>query len=128
MFYKMRIKTKLNLGVGLLFLMIIILSLVSGYSVFLIKADTENILKANYNTLEYSRNMILSLDEIKANPDSKIHVFKEYLEKQTQNITEPGEKEATENLEKSFTLLEQNGANEAIKAKIRQDIFAIMKL
>lgn len=40
----MRIKTKLNLGVGLLFLMIIILSLVSGYSVFLIKADTENIL------------------------------------------------------------------------------------
>ena len=124
----MRIKTKLNLGVGLLFLMIIILSLVSGYSVFLIKADTENILKANYNTLEYSRNMILSLDEIKASPDSKIHVFKEYLEKQTQNVTEPGEKEATENLEKSFTLLEQNGANETIKAKIRQDIFAIMKL
>ena len=66
MFYKMRIKTKLNLGVGLLFLMIIILSLVSGYSVFLIKADTENILKANYNTLEYSRNMILSLDEIQS--------------------------------------------------------------
>ncbi|GAA4132244.1 ATP-binding protein [Flavobacterium chungbukense] len=128
MFYKMRIKTKLNLGVGLLFLMIIILSLVSGYSVFLIKADTENILKANYNTLEYSRNMILSLDEIKASPDSKIHVFKEYLEKQTQNVTEPGEKEATANLEKSFTLLEQNGANEAIKAQIRQDIFAIMKL
>ncbi|MFB9079148.1 ATP-binding protein [Flavobacterium procerum] len=124
----MRIKTKLNLGVGLLFLMIIILSLVSGYSVFLIKADTENILKANYNTLEYSRNMILSLDEIKASPDSNIHVFKEYLEKQTQNVTEPGEKEATANLEKSFALLEQNGANEAIKAQIRKDIFAIMKL
>ena len=124
----MRIKTKLNLGVGLLFLMIIILSLVSAYSVFLIKQDTENILKSNYNTLEYSRNMILSLDEIKASPDSKIHVFKEYLEKKTQNVTEPGEKEATENLEKSFTLLEQNGANETIKAKIRQDIFAIMKL
>lgn len=124
----MRIKTKLNLGVGLLFLMIIILSLVSGYSVFLIKADTENILKANYNTLEYSRNMILSLDEIKTSPDSKIHVFKEYLEKQTKNVTEPGEKEATENLEKSFTLLEKNGSSEALKMQIRKDIFAIMKL
>ena len=124
----MRIKTKLNLGVGLLFLMIIILSLVSGYSVFLIKADTENILKANYNTLEYSRNMILSLDEIKVSTDSKIDTFKEYLEKQTQNVTEPGEKEATANLEKSFAVLEKNGTNEAVKTQIRKDIFAIMKL
>jgi len=124
----MRIKTKLNLGVGLLFLMIIILSLVSGYSVFLIKADTENILKANYNTLEYSRNMILSLDEIKVSTDNKIHTFKEYLEKQTQNVTEPGEKEATANLEKSFAVLEKNGTNEAVKTQIRKEIFAIMKL
>ncbi|GIQ57825.1 PAS domain-containing sensor histidine kinase [Flavobacterium collinsii] len=124
----MRIKTKLNLGVGLLFLMIIILSLVSGYAVFLIKADTENILKANYNTLEYSRNMILSLDEIKVNTDSTIHTFKEYLEKQTRNVTEPGEKEATAKLERDFALLEKNGSNETVKAQIRQDIFSIMKL
>ena len=124
----MRIKTKLNLGVGLLFLMIIILSLVSAYSVFLIKADTENILKANYNTLEYSRNMILSLDEIKESSNTKIHVFKEYLEKQTQNVTEPGEKEATAKLENNFSLLEKNSANDTLKAEIRQDIFAIMKL
>ncbi|MFH6990252.1 ATP-binding protein [Flavobacterium collinsii] len=124
----MRIKTKLNLGVGLLFLMIIILSLVSGYAVFLIKADTENILKANYNTLEYSRNMILSLDEIKVNTDSTIHTFKKYLEKQTRNVTEPGEKEATAKLERDFALLEKNGSNETVKAQIRQDIFSIMKL
>ena len=124
----MRIKTKLNLGVGLLFLMIIILSLVSGYSVFLIKADTENILKANYNTLEYSRNMILSLDGTTISTDNKLHTFKEYLQKQMQNVTEPGEKEATASLEKSFALLEKNSSNEAVKTQIRQDIFAIMKL
>ncbi|WP_428232027.1 ATP-binding protein [Flavobacterium sp.] len=124
----MRIKTKLNLGVGLLFLMIIILSLVSGYSVFLIKADTENILKANYNTLEYSRNMILSLDETKMSNDNKLHTFKEYLAKQTQNVTEPGEKEATASLEKTFALLEKNSSDEVLKTQIRQDIFAIMKL
>nr|WP_294928020.1 ATP-binding protein [uncultured Flavobacterium sp.] len=124
----MRIKTKLNLGVGLLFLMIIILSLVSAYSVFLIKADTENILKANYNTLEYSRNMILALDEINASADSKIYAFKEYLEKQTQNVTETGEREATAKLENNFSLLEENSTDETIKAQIRQDIFAIMKL
>ncbi|MEN2415234.1 sensor histidine kinase [Flavobacterium mesophilum] len=124
----MRIKTKLNLGVGLLFLMIIILSLVSAYSVFLIKQDTENILKSNYNTLEYSRNMIFALDGMKSNSKETIQNFEENLEKQTQNITEPGEKQATEKLKESFALLAKNTADENIKVQIRQDIFAIMKL
>ncbi|PXY40499.1 PAS domain-containing sensor histidine kinase [Flavobacterium cheongpyeongense] len=124
----MRIKTKLNLGVGLLFLMIIILSLVSAYSVFLIKQDTENILKSNYNTLEYSRNMISALDGIKLGSKETIQNFEENLEKQTHNITEPGEKQATEKLKESFALLAKNNADEAVKAQIRQDIFAIMKL
>lgn len=124
----MRIKTKLNLGVGLLFLMIIILSLVSAYSVFLIKQDTENILKSNYNTLEYSRNMIFALDGIKSGSKETIQNFEENLEKQTQNITEPGEKQATEKLKASFALLDKNNSDEAVKIQIRQDIFAIMKL
>ncbi|MEN2487843.1 ATP-binding protein [Flavobacterium sp. B11] len=124
----MRIKTKLNLGVGLLFLMIIILSLVSAYSVFLIKQDTENILKSNYNTLEYSRNMIFALDGMKSGSTETIQSFEENLEKQTQNITEPGEKQATEKLKTSFALLSKNNSNETIKIQIRQDIFAIMKL
>ncbi|MDY0987274.1 ATP-binding protein [Flavobacterium sp. CFBP9031] len=124
----MRIKTKLNLGVGLLFLMIIILSLVSAYSVFLIKQDTENILKSNYNTLEYSRNMIFALDGIKSDSKETIQSFEENLEKQTQNITEPGEKQATEKLKASFALLDKNNADEAVKVQIRQDIFTIMKL
>ncbi|QLC65825.1 PAS domain-containing protein [Flavobacterium sp. LPB0248] len=124
----MRIKTKLNLGVGLLFLMIIILSLVSAYSVFLIKQDTENILKSNYNTLEYSRNMIFALDGMKSGSTETIQSFEENLEKQTQNITEPGEKQATEKLKASFALLSKNNSNETIKVQIRQDIFAIMKL
>jgi PAS domain S-box-containing protein len=124
----MRIKTKLNLGVGLLFLMIIILSLVSAYSVFLIKQDTENILKSNYNTLEYSRNMIFALDGMKLDSEKTILNFEENLEKQTRNITEPGEKQATEKLKESFALLSKNNSDETVKAQIRQDIFAIMKL
>lgn len=124
----MRIKTKLNLGVGLLFLLIIILSLLSAFYIFSIKKDTENILKANYNTLEYSRNMLLSLDEINTDTDNAIVTFKKNLQKQTQNITETGEKKVTDNLKENFALLEKNRANEAAKTQIRQDIFAIMKL
>ncbi|MDN3672533.1 ATP-binding protein [Flavobacterium branchiarum] len=124
----MRIKTKLNLGVGLLFLMIIILSLVSAFYIFLIKEDTENILKANYNTLEYSRDMLTSLDAANETENKVIVVFKDNLKKQLLNVTEKGEDKATNNLRESFNKLEHNWNNEALRSEVRQDIFAIMKL
>src|SRR6187402_43866 len=108
----MRIKTKLNLGVGLLFLLIFILSLVSAYSVFSIKKDTGNILKANYNTLEYSRNMLLSLDEMSSNESDAIQLFGINLKKQAANITEVNEDINTKKLESNFNLLKQNRNNE----------------
>jgi PAS domain S-box-containing protein len=124
----MKIKTKLNLGVGLLFLLIIILTLVSAFYIFSIKKDTENILKANYNTLEYSRNMLLSLDVINRNAEKAITTFETNLNKQTSNVTEVGEDTATQNLQKSFNLLKKNSTDEILKSQIRQDIFEIMKL
>ena len=124
----MKIKTKLNLGVGLLFLMIIILSLISAYSVFLIKIDTQNILKANYNTLEYSRNMLLSLEKISSNNNTDFSFFEKNLKSQMKNATEIGEKNANINLEKKFIILKNDFSNESVKNQIRQDIFEIMKL
>lgn len=124
----MKTKVKLNLGVGLLFLLIIILTLVSAFYIFSIKKDTENILKANYNTLEYSRNMLLSLDEINENEGKAVATFETNLNKQNNNVTEVGEGDATHNLQKSFNLLKINRSDESLKSKIRQDIFEIMKL
>lgn len=124
----MKIKTKLNLGVGLLFLIIIILLLVASFYVFSIKKDSENILKANYNTLEYSQNMLLSLDEMNADKEKAIVVFETNLIKQIANITEAGEDNATYNLKKVFNFLKKNKTDETLKSQIRQDIFEIMKL
>ncbi|OOG67117.1 ATP-binding protein [Flavobacterium sp. A45] len=124
----MKIKTKLNLGVGLLFVMIIILTLVSAFYIFSIKKDTENILKANYNTLEYSRNMLLSLDNINADAEKAIITFETNLNKQNRNITEVGEDSVTRSLLKNFELLKINSTDERLKSQIRQDIFEIMKL
>lgn len=124
----MKIKTKLNLGVGLLFILIIVLSLVSAYYIFSIKKDTQNILKANYETLEYSRNMLSSLDEIAKDEPKAILLFETNLKNQLANITEDGEDKVTYNLQNNFQLLEKNRTDETIKAQIRQDIFEIMKL
>ena len=124
----MKIKTKLNLGVGLLFILIIILSLVSSFYIFSIKKDTQNILKANYNTLEYSRNMLLSLEDISTNETKSIAIFKTNLKLQIANITEDGEDVVTNKLQNSFSNLEKNKKDYKLKNQIRQDIFEIMKL
>lgn len=124
----MKIKTKLNLGVGLLFTLILILSLVSAYYIYSIKKDTENILKANYNTLEYSRNMLKAVDKIKTAEVEALTIFKSNLVKQLSNVTEVGEGKATQNLQSNFKLLQQDKTSEKIKAQIRSDIFEIMKL
>ena len=124
----MKIKTKLNLGVGLLFVMIILLTLVGAFYIFSIKSDTENILKANYNTLEYSRNMLLALDDIVANEEKAVVAFESNLKGQQANITEAGEGKATARLQSIFSTLKTDAHNEKLKSQIRQDIFEIMKL
>ena len=124
----MKIKTKLNLGVGLLFVMIILLTLVGAFYIFSIKSDTENILKANYNTLEYSRNMLLALDDVVADENEAVAAFESNLDGQKANVTEVGEQKATERLQSTFRTLKTDPHNETLKSRIRQDIFEIMKL
>ncbi|WP_028122553.1 ATP-binding protein [Epilithonimonas tenax] len=123
----MKIKTKLNAGVGLLFLMIIVLSVISGWYINQLKKDTNNILVANYNTLQYSRNMLLALEEISSDPLA-YNVFEKHLEKQKKNVTEPGEKEATDNIALHFKILKKQNGNLALQSSIRKDIAELMQL
>ena len=121
----MKIKTKLTLGVGLLFLLIILLGAVGATWVNILKADTENILVANYNTLEYSREMLSALDE--KNPEN-IQKFEINLQKQEKNITELGEKEATQDLRNNFEKYKSDIQNASIQTEIRRTVFAIMNM
>lgn len=123
----MKIKTKLNAGVGLLFFMIIILSVVGGWFIYQLKKDTQNILVANYNTLQYSRNMLLSLEEIDSQPFA-VKEFQKNLKLQSRNITESGEKEVTQNIISHFSELNENPKNQNLKSVIRKDIAELMQL
>lgn len=121
----MRIKTKLTLGVGLLFLLIIILSVVGIKYVSELKSDTENILVANYNSLEYSRNMLETLDK---GDNQAFEKFEKNLALQELNDTEIGEKEATNELRKQFELLKTTTTDSSIYTEIRKGIFQIMEM
>lgn len=122
----MKIKTKLTLGVGLLFLMIVLLSVVSAINIYKQKSDTEKILIANYNSLEYSKNMMLSLDKIDAD-STQIEIFKNNLLLEGKNLTEPGEDDAYQSLRSHFKNFLQN-ANPETEKLIRNDLVELMHL
>lgn len=123
----MKIKAKLNFGVGFLFLMIIVLSVLSGWYINQLKKDTNNILTANYNTLEYSRDMLLALEDISTD-NLAISKFEKHLAKQQKNVTEISEKEATENVATHFALLKNDTRNTILFSAIRKDIAELMRL
>lgn len=123
----MRIKTKLSLGVGLLFSLITVLLVVSVIFINKLSNDTQNILVANYNTIDYVRHMLMAIDEDMTS-DQSILKFKNNLELQQKNVTEPGEQELTDELNKDFNQLLENPYDSLIEKIIRKDLTDIMFL
>ncbi len=123
----MKIKTKLTLGIGLLFLFIILLVVLGTTYINVLNRDTQNILVANYNTLDYSRSMLIALDEDITNPKS-FKKFSDNLIKQQNNITEIGEKELTEKLLLDFNSLMKAPKDSTLHITIRKDLTDIMLL
>jgi NtrC-family two-component system sensor histidine kinase KinB len=121
----MKIKTKLTLGVGLLFILIILLSLVGAGNINALKNDTENILVANYNTLEYSRNMLVALED---GSEKALKKFEINLQNQEDNITEIGEKEATTEVRNNFEIFKLHQPDSTVSGEIRNEIFKLMDL
>lgn len=121
----MKIKTKLTLGVGLLFLLIILLSVVGAKYINELKKDTENILVANYHSLEYSRNMLTSLEE---GTEKAYLKFEINLQNQEKNITEIGEPEVTSEIRNSFETIKLNKSDSSLEGAIRKDIFRLMEM
>jgi len=121
----MKIKTKLTLGVGLLFLLIILLSLVGAKYINELKADSENILVANYNSLQYSRNMLLALEEGSEKAWQTLETNLQYQEK---NITEIGEKETTSKIRLNFEQFKSSNFDSSFYSNIRKDIFSLMDM
>lgn len=123
----MKIKTRLTFGVGLLFLLILLLAILGMWYINALKNDTNNILTANYNSVQYARNMILALDEINSNPKA-VKKFEDNLNLQENNETEVGEKEATNELATNFKTLLTDPADTAIRQIIRKNILTVMDL
>lgn len=121
----MKIKTKLALGVGFLFVLIIVMSAIGAIYITTLKTDTENILISNYNSLEFSRNMLRAIDD--TTKTSQLE-FEKNLNGQLHNISEIGEQELTDTLHTSYQIYSTQQHASHLKTRIRNSIFEIMDM
>lgn len=121
----MKIKTQLTLGVGLLFVLIALLSLVGVNYTHHLKQDTENILQDNYNSLQYAKNMLAALED---HTQKGVQLFEENLSAQENNVTEIGELEATQRLRAHFIQYSINPSDTVLRSGIRENIIEIFEM
>jgi NtrC-family two-component system sensor histidine kinase KinB len=125
----MKIKNKLRLGFGFLFVVVMFFGAVSIFYIHEISDSAKVILKNNYESLSFAREMRTVLDENKLplNETAKAQ-FAKQLQAQEANITEKGEPEATNALKQAFdtlqlanaTLVQQDQAQYNARAQLRK--------
>src|SRR5580693_7915970 len=116
-----RLKTKLSFGLVFLFVVILLFGILGVYYVNRLGNDAGQVLKNNYESLVYCNNMMKSLENIRSRKDAA-REFRENLAKQQANITEVGEKEATDELTKNFAELLANPADSTNYPEIRESL------
>ncbi|MBC7628301.1 ATP-binding protein [Ferruginibacter sp.] len=123
----MKLKTKLSLGLSFLFAVILAFGILGFFYINKLSNDASKVLKNNHESLVYANNMLKALEDIPAQKNA-FKIFDNNLIKQEANITEPGEKESTEDLRKNFTELLSNPKDSSNYAQLRQSLQVINAL
>jgi len=105
----MKIKTKLRLGFGFLFIIVLSFGLIALFFLNELSDKSKVILKDNYKSLKYIAAMRKIVDESTFPlPMQKAKTFDDNLKLEARNITEPGEKVALQQLENSYRSLQKS--------------------
>ena len=118
-----KLKTKLFAGLGFLFILILLLSIVGIVFINQLSDDSSAIIRDNYTSVDYANKMLKTLDNmfllqsemiinhtvelsISMSQSNEFSIYKNDLEKfiskEANNITEPGEKQLVADLQESY--------------------------
>lgn len=121
-YLNMTIKNNLRLGIGLLFLLALLSSCIAAFYVYQLAEDGKAILKDNYDSLVFSKNIDEALDL----PNIPVPVQQQIIEKNIRdeegNITEPGEKAFADSLYASFIRFRSTAADPLKRALYRANM------
>src|SRR5208337_4101534 len=118
----MSLRSKLTVGLGFLFVIIFGLTIYSSYQIQQLSKEADAILKDNYDSLVYCKNMLLALDDMSSTVSYRIFgsspntpsayesqlfessrsAFERSLNAEKNNITEVHEKEYVEELNGNY--------------------------
>lgn len=111
----MKIKTKLRFGFGFLFIIVLAFGLIALFFLNELSSKSKVILKDNYKSIKYVAEMRSILDEnIFPLSQSASKTFEKNMASEGENITEPGEKAAFDQLRTTYNTL-QHSQSETIQ-------------
>ncbi|RPD38554.1 ATP-binding protein [Chitinophaga barathri] len=123
---RLRLKSKITIGVLFLFIMLLLVSVLGYYYIDRVNRVSRAILEDNYESVEYTRNMLRAMDTWGLVPFTSEQEFEANLKKQEVNITEPGEGIPTQSVRKRYELL-RKGDSSQIPA-IKKDLYTVMEV
>ncbi len=121
------IKSKIAAGIGILFALLLTVSIMAIVFINLLSAKTENLLSANYNSIRYCSELSEATDDI-VNDTAAVSKFETYLVAQEHNITETGEAAATGRLRIYFEKTKNGDRSQELLRKINNEIYEIYLL
>ncbi len=129
----MTIKNKLQAGISFLFLLAIICCGLSIYYVNRLSDDEKNILKDNYRSVQYTKNICVAVDASHSVLNGQqIKVIEENLSAEEHDITETGEGRLADSLRSKFEILKRIDSNASnaveLHAAVRKLSYGIMQL
>jgi PAS domain S-box-containing protein len=119
-----RLKTKLSLGLVFLFIVIVLFGVLGLFYINQLSKEGRQVLQNNQESLLYCNRMLQALEDIRTQKDA-MEIFKENLKRQQGNITEVGEKEATDELTKNFNEMLVDPKDSSNYIDIRRSIYKI---
>ncbi len=124
----MKIKTKISLGLIFLFSVSLLLGSLGSYYLRQLAQEAETILVDNYESLEYARYMLQSLDDMQTTNQGVVRQFEKNLKSQENNITEVGETKVTGSLRAHFEEWKTASARDSLARMMRNDVYALTDL
>ena len=122
------IKKKIWLGTFFLFLLLLVTGGAGIYYMAKLKKETKNVLQDNYKSLSYCHIIQQQLNNTKEQYSISLKNLEDALKKQENNVTEPGEGEATSNLRMYFDRLKSGDTTQKNIKEMQNEIQSILSL
>jgi signal transduction histidine kinase len=118
----MTIKNNLRAGIGILFLLALLSSGFAAYYIYRLSEDDKDILKDNYDSLVFSKNIDEALDLPNIPQNLQQQIIEKNIRDEQGNITETGEKAFADSLYINFVRFKASADNPLKKAVYRADM------